>query len=92
MENTIKYVQLYLYNNVAVSEECLCVGVLFHNLTTGERTFNGIKNFKRLRAFNDDIDVSFMKAYLAGLKAQVETEMFYLNTSFVIEKDRKSVV
>ena len=92
MENTIKYVQLYLYNNVAVSEECLCVGVLFHNLTTGERTFNGIKNFKRLRAFNDDIDVSFMKAYLAGLKAQVETEMFYLNTSFVIENFIKSFV
>lgn len=92
MENIIKYSQLYLYNNAAISEECLCVGVLFHNLTTREKKFNGIKNFKRLQSFNDDIDISFMRVYLDGMKNQIETEMFYLHTSFVLENFIKSFV
>ena len=52
MEKIIEYTELYLYNNALVSKECLCMGVLFHDTTTGERRFNSIKNFNRLKAFN----------------------------------------
>ncbi|MCB6571546.1 hypothetical protein LI142_18765 [Eubacterium limosum] len=92
MEKIIEYTELYLYNNALVSKECLCMGVLFHDTTTGERRFNSIKNFNRLKAFNDDIDVDFVKAYLAGIKDEVETDMFYLNSDFTTSNFIKSFV
>ena len=67
----IEYSALKYYNNI-ISEECLYIGMLFHNLTTGEREFRYITNFKRFKAFDDEVDVGFVKSYLAGIKNQVE--------------------
>ena len=41
----VEYASLKYYNNV-ISEECLYIGMLFHNLTTGKRDFRYISNFK----------------------------------------------
>lgn len=41
------------------SGESLNVGVVYHNLTTGERDFKLMKNFNRLWSFDDELDPEF---------------------------------
>ena len=83
--NKIKYCSLKYYNSI-ISSECLCIGVLFHNLTTGEVTFNHIKNFRRLHSFDDEININFIKLYLASIKEEVESSIFNYNVDFDLEK------
>ncbi len=77
----IKFAALKYYNNL-ISEECLYIGMLFHNLTTRKRDFRYISNFKRFQAFDDEADVDFIKAYLSGIKQQVEKNNFNYNKDF----------
>lgn len=79
----VEYSSLKYYNNV-ISEECLYIGMLFHNLTTGKRDFRYISNFKRFQAFDDEADVEFVKLYLLGIKQQIETNIFNYNQTFSI--------
>lgn len=87
----IEYTALKYYNNV-ISEECLYIGMLFHNLTTGKRDFRYISNFKRFQAFDDEADVDFVKLYLAGIKQQVEKNIFNYNDKFSISDFTKIYV
>lgn len=77
----IKYSALKYYNNV-ISDECLYIGMLFHNLTTGKRDFRYISNFKRFQSFDDEADIDFIKAYLFGIKQQVEENIFNYDKDF----------
>lgn len=77
----IEYSALNYYHS-PISDECLCLGVLFHNVTTGQRDFRYISNFKRFQAFDDEADVNFVKTYLAGIKEDVETSIFNYKDSF----------
>ena len=79
----IEYAALKYYNNI-ISEECLYIGMLFHNLTTGKRDFRYISNFRRFQSFDDEADVDFVKAYLAGIKQQVENDIISYDTGFSI--------
>lgn len=79
----VEYAALKYYNNV-ISEECLYIGMLFHNLTTGKRDFRYISNFKRFQSFDDEADVDFVKLYLAGIKQQVEENIFNYRDKFSI--------
>lgn len=81
----VEYAALKYYNSI-ISEECLYIGMLFHNLTTGDRDFRYISNFKRFRAFDDEADVSFIKAYLLGIKTQVENNILNYQDSFSIKE------
>ncbi len=87
----ISYAALKYYNNV-ISEECLYIGMLFHNLTTGKREFKYISNFKRFQAFDDEADIEFVKLYLAGIKEQVEENIFNYNSHFSISDFQKIYV
>lgn len=87
----IKYSILKYYNS-AISEECLCVGILFHNISTNQRTFNAIKNFKRLESFDDEIDIEFFKCYLSSIKEETENNIFNFNQEFNIENYVKTYV
>ena len=40
----IEYAALNYYHS-PISDECLCVGVLFHNVTNGQRDFKYISNW-----------------------------------------------
>lgn len=73
----IEYAALKYYNNI-ISEECLYIGMLYNNLTTGKRDFRYISNFGRLQSFDDEADIDFIKAYLEGIKQQVENNIFNL--------------
>ncbi len=74
----VEYAALKYYNS-AISEECLYIGMLYHNLTTGQRTFRYISNFSRFQSFDDEADIDFVKLYLEGIKQQVENNIFNYN-------------
>jgi hypothetical protein len=59
----IEYTALNYYHS-PISNECICLGLLFHNVTTGQRDFKYISNFKRYYSFDDEADVEFVKLYL----------------------------
>jgi hypothetical protein len=87
----VEYAALKYYNNV-ISEECLYIGMLYHNLTTGKRNFRYISNFSRFHAFDDEADVSFIKTYLYGIKQQVEVNILNYNQEFSISDFTKIYV
>lgn len=80
----IEYSALNYYHS-PISDECLCLGVLFHNITTGQRDFRYISNFKRFQAFDDEADVNFVRAYLAGIKEDFETSILNYKDSFDLQ-------
>lgn len=77
----IEYAALNYYHS-PISDECLCIGVLFHNVTTGQRDFKYISNFRRFHSFDDEADVDFVRSYLQGIKNEVETSIFNYDASF----------
>lgn len=85
----IEYASLKYYNSL-ISEECLYIGMIFNNLDTKERNFKYISNFKRLQSFDDEIDISFVKMYLKGIKEQIENNLF--NISFSMKDFNKIFV
>lgn len=77
----IEYAALNYYHS-PIADECLCIGVLFHNVTTGQRDFKYISNFQRFRVFDDEADIDFVKLYLRGIKDEVEMSVFNFNKEF----------
>lgn len=86
--NHIEYSALNYYHS-PISDECLCLGVLFHDITTGQRDFRYISNFKRFQIFDDEADVNFVKAYLVGIKEDVEASILNYKDSFDLESYTK---
>lgn len=87
----IEYAALKYFNN-PISEECLYIGMIFHNLSTGKRDFRYISNFSRVQSFDDEADIEFVKKYLLGLKQQIEINIFNYNNSFSISDFAKIYV
>lgn len=87
----VEYAALKYFNNV-ISEECLYIGMLFYNLTTGKRDFRYISNFKRFQAFDDEADLDFVKMYLAGIKRQIENNNLNYEKKFSISDFTKIYV
>lgn len=77
----IEYAALNYYHS-PVSDECLCIGVLFNNITTGQRDFKYISNFQRFHSFDDEADIDFVKLYLRGIKEETENSIFNYNQKF----------
>lgn len=77
----IEYAALNYYHS-PISGECLCIGVLFHNIATGQRDFKYISNFQRFQSFDDEADIDFVKLYLKGIKEEIENSIFNYNQKF----------
>jgi hypothetical protein len=77
----IEYAALNYYHS-PISDECLCIGVLFHNVTTGQRDFKYISNFQRFHSFDDEANIDFVKLYLRGIKEEIETSVFNYSMNF----------
>jgi len=71
----VEYSALKYYNSI-ISEECLYIGMLYNNVTTGQRNFRYISNFNRFKSFDDKANINFIKTYLKGIKTQVENDVF----------------
>lgn len=68
----VMYTMLNYYPNVGLNDDCLTLGVLYYRKKTQDRKFIYIDNFQRLKQFDDEIDTSFIKIYLEGIKEDVE--------------------
>lgn len=86
--NHIEYSSLNYYHS-PISDECLCLGVLFYNTTTGKRDFRYISNFKRFQAFDDEADINFVKTYLMGIKEEIELSIVNYNNLFDLQSFTK---
>lgn len=82
----IEYATLNYYPS-PTSDEWLCIGVLFHNVTTGQLDFKYIFNFQRLHVFDDEADIDFIKLYLKGIKNEIDN---YYNKEFDLASYIKS--
>lgn len=71
----VEYTALKYYNSI-ISDECLYVGMLYNNITTGQRDFRYISNFSRFKAFDNEANIDFIKAYLKGIKDETENNIF----------------
>lgn len=80
----IEYSALNYYHS-PISDECLCLGVLFHNVNTGQRDFRYISNFRRFQTFDNEADVNFIRAYLAGIKEDVGVSILNYEKSFDLQ-------
>jgi len=87
----VEYAALKYFNN-PISEECLYIGMLFHNLSTGNREFRYISNFSGFQSFDNEADIDFVKAYLQGMKQQIEVNLCKYNISFSISDFAKIYV
>lgn len=81
----IEYAALKYYNSI-ISEECLYIGMLYNNITTGQRDFRYISNFNRFKYFDDEANINFIKTYLKGIKMQVENNIFNYCSPFNINE------
>lgn len=75
-----------------MSNECITVGILFHCITTGKRYFEKITNYKRLSAFDDELDIEFFKANLEGMGEQALDLEYDYNHQFNLNGYIKSFV
>ena len=87
--NQIEYTVLNYYHS-PLSKECLYLGVLFHDMKTGQCKFIYISDFERLEAFDDEINIEFVKEYLRGIKDDVENSILTLNPSFDLHEYTKT--
>ena len=81
----IQFSVLSYYPSI-VTNENINVGVLFHNLSTDERTFRIMKNWKRLESFDDELDIEFMKKYLYGIKNECERNLINMDKEFCLQE------
>lgn len=79
--STIQFSVLHYYPSF-ISEECITVGILFHNLDTDERFFEITKNWDRVRNFDDEVNIDFMKDYLIGIRDEVVKELDNFEKTF----------
>lgn len=70
-----------------ITEESINVGLLFHDITNDVRLFETTTNWNRLKSFDDEVDINYIKAVLEGIKLEVENEnIFNHNEPFNLEK------
>lgn len=81
----IQFSVLSYYPSIMTNEN-VNVGILFHNLTTDERTFHIMKNWNRLESFDDELDIEFMKKYLLGIKNECEQRILNCDKAFSLQE------
>lgn len=81
----IEYAALKYYNSI-MSKKYLYIGILYNNITTRQRDFRYISDFKRFKSFDNEADINFIKTYLKGIKTQVENNIFNYCSLFDINK------
>lgn len=81
MKNKIQFSVLSYYPNF-LNNENINLGILFHNITLDERKFIITKNWKRVTAFDDEIDLEFTKDVLLGIKEECEDKLFQNGNKF----------
>ncbi len=58
-----------------VANERINIGIIAHNPLTNQRTFEHVKKWSRIEAFDDEIDIEMFKIILSGIKNEVTSTM-----------------
>lgn len=68
-----------------ITEENINIGILFYISNINKAIFCATKNWDRVRAFDDELNINFMKDYLKGVSYEIESTLFNFNSVFDIE-------
>lgn len=69
---SIEYSVLCHYPAI-MSKDCITLGIIFLNKTSETVCFYSTKNFKRVRSFNDELDIDFLKIQLEAIEDEVNS-------------------
>ena len=73
------------YYPTFLTNENINIGILFFIEDTDQAYFDSIKKWERAKAFDDELDIDFMKDYLKGITDEVENHLFNYHSKFDIE-------
>ena len=59
-----------------ITDEFMNIGILFHNLDTDERRLETINRWKRLKGFDDELDIKLLKILIDGIKEEIQNTLF----------------
>lgn len=65
--------------------ESIHLGIIFHNINTDERLFKHTENWKRLKTFDDELELDFLKFTLQGIKSELTEDLFSCENSFMLK-------
>lgn len=75
MVNNIKYAILKYVPNIERNER-INVGIVLHSISTTELEMISINNWNRVKKFDDEVDISFLKKYVEDLKEKFNNNSF----------------
>lgn len=75
-----------------LTDEFMNIGILFHNLDTDERKLETISKWKRLKNFDDELDLVIFKILISGIKEEIKNTLLNKNTNFDIYEYHKRYV
>ncbi len=78
---TVQFSVLSYYPSF-VTQENINIGILFYNADSDEPSFYFIKKWDRVKAFDDELNINFMKEYLKGLSHELNKNLFNYNNKF----------
>jgi len=82
--STVRFSVLSYYPTFLTNEN-INIGILFSVEDTNQAFFHSIKNWERAKAFDDELDIDFMKDYLKGITDEIENHLFNCKSKFNIE-------
>lgn len=88
----VKFTRLNYFPSF-ISNDCMEIGILFHEIENDIRRFEVTTNWSRLKSFDDELDIEYMKLILDGIKNEVSNDnLFSYNQKFDIKKYAKFYV
>lgn len=72
-----------------ITNESINIGILFHNLDTDERRFETMTKWSRLKNFDDEINITFFKILLNGMKEEIQNSLLNYVVHFDISSYTK---
>ncbi|NLN49956.1 MAG: DUF3037 domain-containing protein [Clostridiales bacterium] len=82
--STVSFSVLSYYPTFFTNEN-INIGILFYVEDTNQGYFHCVKNWGRAKAFDDELDINFMKDYLKGIQDEVDHHLFNQVSKFDIE-------
>lgn len=72
-----------------ITNESVNIGVLFHNSDTDERRLELIAKWERVKNFDDEVEIKFLKILVMGMRDEIENNIFNQQSHFDIIKYTK---
>lgn len=67
-----------------INNECINLGIIFHNINENKYVFEYTHNWKRISTFNDELDISFLKIQLKEMKREIEKDLINYGKNYSI--------